>query len=370
MLNYTYAEVSKGKRVYIHYRVLNPKSGELERKRLYLNHINDAKLRERYARKLCNKINDKLDQGWNPFVSEKENKQYTRIDKAFDYLILYKSSYLSESGLRSYKSRIGVFLEYLKAKKLDTIFLYEFDEHHAISFFEFLMMERKLLGRTYNNYLLDFRTFFNFFVKHRYISQNPFVCIDELTETEKEKQPFSTEEATKYRDYCLKEEPEFYVISGLCYYCGLRPVEITRLKVGNIDRMGMSINMSGSITKNKKNRSIPVADVFWPLLEKFIEGQPLNAYVCSTGFVGGSTKIAPTRIADKFRAIARKIGIPENVKFYSLKDTAAQRLDQNNVGLKTIRDLFGHSNIAVTDAYMRGFRNRELDGLRGTYPPL
>jgi integrase len=370
MLNYRYAEIAKGKRWYIFYMALNPSSGILERKRMYLDHIGDAKLRERYGRKLCTKINDKLDQGWNPFIAEKENRQYTKIRKAFDYLLVYKGSYLSKRGIDTYRSRIGVFFDYLKAHKLDTLFIFEFSDRHAIAFFEHLMIERKLIGRTYNNYLLDFRTFFNFFIKHRYIVENPFLCVDELKETEKEKQPFSTEEATIYRDYCLEHEPEFYVISGLCYYCALRPVEITRLKVSNIDRVSMAIKLSGSNTKNKKNRIVPVADVFWPLLEKYIEGQPSNAYVCSTGFVAGSNKIAPTRIADKFRVIARKIGLPEYVKFYSLKDTAAERLDQSNVSLKTIRDLFGHSNIAVTDAYMRGFRNRELDGLRGTFPPL
>lgn len=371
MLNYQYAEIIKGgKRWYIYFRALNPSSGKLERKRLYVDRVKDLKLRDRFARKICNKINDKLDQGWNPFIAEKENRQYTDIRKAFDYLLLYKGSYLSKRGLDTYKSRIGIFLEYLKIKKLDHIFIFEFSDHHAIKFFEYLMIERKLIGRTYNNYLLDFRTFFKFFVKHRYIVENPFMCVDELRETEKEKQPFSIEEATKYRDYCLKHEPEFYVISGLCYYCALRPVEITRLKVGNIDQQSMSIKLPGSSTKNKRNRIVPVADVFWPLLSSFIEGQSSGTYVCSTSFVPGNNKIAPTRIADKFRLIARKIGIPENVKFYSLKDTAAERLDQNNVGLKTIRDLFGHSNIAVTDAYMRGFRNRELDNLRGTFPPL
>lgn len=370
MLNYEYAELSNGKRCYVHYRVLNPTTGRLERKRIYIDHVKEVKLRERYARKLCNKINDKLEQGWNPFVTNVNNKQYTEIRKAFDYLLTFKGSYLSKRGLDTYKNRIGIFFEYLKRRKMEGTFVFEFKDVQAIAFFDYLLIERKLSGRTYNNYLLDFRTFFNFFIKHRYASENPFLVVSELPETEKEKQPFTIEEATLYRDYCLVNEPEFYALSGLCYYCGLRPVEITRLRVGEVDKKNRLIKLPGSSTKSKKNRTVPIPDVFWPLLEKFIEGYPANAYVCAVGFLPGLRTTSSVAIAKKFRAIARTIGLPDYVKFYSLKDTAAERLDHNNVGLKTIRDLFGHQNIATTDAYMRGFRNRELENLRATFPPF
>lgn len=370
MLNYKYAELCKGKKWFVNYAAIDPSTGTLKRKRIYLNHIHDAKLRERYARKLCTKINDKLDQGWNPFISEKNNNQYTDIKKAFDFLLLYKSRSLSDRGLATYKSRIGIFFDYLKANKLDKIFVFEFTDRNAIEFFNYLLLDRNVAGRTYNNYLLDFRTFFNFFIKHRYVIENPFLVIDEMPEVEKEKQPFTIEESQLYSDYCAEHDPNFLVISGLCYYCALRPVEITRLKVSFIDKEQRQIKMPGSQTKNKKNGVIPVPNVFWPLLEAFIKDKPGSYFVCSKEFKPGVTSVQPTRIADRFRLIAREIGLPEYVKFYSLKDTAAERLDQNNVGLRTIRDLFRHSNIAVTDAYMRGFRNRELEGLRESFPPL
>lgn len=370
LLNYKYAELTKGKRWYVHYSALNPSSGELERKRVYLDNIHDAKTRERYARKLMTKINDKLDQGWNPFISEKNNNQYTDIKKAFDFLLLYKGRFMSARGLATYKSRIGIFFDYLAANKLDKIFVFEFTDRHALEFFNYLLLERRVAGRTYNNYLLDFRTFFNFFIKHRYVVENPFAPVDEMPEVEKEKQPFTADESQVFKEYCTKHDPNFWVISGLCYYCALRPVEITRLKVGMIDKIQRQIKMPGSNTKNKKNGIIPVPNVFWPLLEAFITNMPANYFVCSKEFKPGVHQVQPTRIADRFRVIAREIGIPEYVKFYSLKDTAAERLDQNNVGLKTIRDLFRHTNISTTDAYMRGFRNRELDGLRDSFPAL
>jgi integrase len=370
MLNYKYAELSKGLKWYVHYMVLNPATGRLVRRRIYLQHIKDAKLKERYARKLCNKINDKLDQGWNPFVTEKDNKQYTDLKKAFDFLLTYKGSYLSKRCVENYKNRIKMFMEYLKANKMDSLFVFELNDTHALAFFEYLLIKKGVSGRTFNNYLLDFRTFFNFFVKHRYASTNPFLVVTELPETEKEKQPFTQEETVKYSEYCLANEPDFYVMSGLCYYCGFRPVEITRLKVSQIDRENKLIKLPGASTKNKRNRTVPIPDIFWPYIQKHIQGALSTDYFCGKGFVPNKTPIVAQRIAKKFRLIADEIGLPGYIKFYGLKDTAAERLDQSQVGLKTIRDLFGHQNIATTDAYMRGFRNRELEGLRTIFPPL
>jgi integrase len=369
MLNFKYAELAKGARWYVHYQVLNPATGLLVRKRIYIDRM-DAKLKERYARKLCTKINEKLDQGWNPFISEKDNRQYTRINKAFDFLITYKGSFVSHKSKQTYSSRIKLFFEYLKTIKKDGIFIFEFTDKDAIDYFEYLLLEKGIKGRTYNNYLLDFRSFFNFFIKHRYISENPFQAVDTMPEEEKEKQPFTVEEATKYKDYLLENDIPFYVITCLCYYCALRPVEITRLKVSMIDTVQKQIKLPGSSTKNKKNRVVPVPNVFWPYLENHIKKATPGMYVCSKDFVPGLQYVWPVRISEHFRVIADEIGLPVYVKFYSLKDTAAERLDVNNVGVKTIRDLFGHSNIAITDNYMRGFRNRELDGLRDTFPEL
>ena len=137
---------AKEKRWYVHYRVLNPSTGALERKRIYIDKYDDTKLKERFARKLCTKINDKLDQGWNPFIAEKDNRQYTEITKAFDFLMVYKGKFLSKRSKISYDSRVRIFFEYLKVKKMDKMFIFEFSDRNAMDFFDYLLIERKISG--------------------------------------------------------------------------------------------------------------------------------------------------------------------------------------------------------------------------------
>ncbi len=63
--------------------------------------------------------------------------------------------------------------------------------------------------------------------------------------------------------------------------------------------------------------------------------------------------IYPTRIAEHFRDVANQLGISPQVQFYALKDTAADKLIANGFSSKDIRDLFRHSNISITDAYLK-----------------
>ncbi|MFV0267956.1 MAG: tyrosine-type recombinase/integrase [Draconibacterium sp.] len=121
-------------------------------------------------------------------------------------------------------------------------------------------------------------------------------------------------------------------------------------------------------SKNKKKRIIPVAKEFLPVLQEYFRGLPSGYYICNRGLAPGVTFEHSTRIAERFRVIANELEIPSEVKFYCLKDTAADRLISAGFNTKTIRDLFGHSSIAITDAYLKKFRNTIDERLINNFP--
>jgi integrase len=142
------------------------------------------------------------------------------------------------------------------------------------------------------------------------------------------------------------------------------------LKVKNVDLVKGIIHVPGEISKNKKFRMLPVADAFLGELREYLHGKNPEWYLCSSGFKPGPTYIFPTRIAERFREIALKLSLPDTVYFYSLKDTCADRLVEGGFSVKTIRDLFGHSSIAITDEYLRSFNVQAFDQLRKEFPPF
>lgn len=369
MTPFRYAELfDKGPRWYVYFWAKNPESGKLQRVRHYINSQKTLTLRKKLALQIIRTINDKLDQGWNPFISDSHRKMFTPLFNALDDVLAYKIRYLRKRSLPNYKSRLDRIKTYLTKLGKKDINCMDFTEGMAQDYMNQLLKSEAISPRTFNNILTDYRTFWNYLIKTKHCQVNVFRAIDRLPETAKRKRPFSPQEAKKYRSYLQHQDPNFLITSLLCYYCGLRPNEITLLKVRDVKSARQLIDVDPSISKNKKQRMVPVASSFWPLLAEYIKGHDPNSFLVSKNFSPGQQKIHPIRIAEHFRKIAIHLNFDQDLKFYSLKDTCADALDQAGYSTKTIRDLFGHSSVAVTDNYMKSINTRALDQVRDDFP--
>jgi len=356
-LPYRYAQRSAGEtRDYVYFAALDPVKGELRRKRIYLDHISNKKTRDRHAVRLIDHINKKLDAGQNPFVDDTSKKQYTTIKESLQFVLDFKNMYIRKRIKHTFDSRMNVLTDWLEKKKMMSSFIFELNGEVAMTFMNSLITDRKIKGRTWNNYLVDYRTFFNTLVKNNYIVKNPFHSIAKMREEWVNKRPFTNEEVKKYFDYVKKNDYDFYVMSLFCYYLALRPAEICRLHIFDFFMDKEMVIVPAISSKAAKKRIIPIAKPLQLILKDYFAQFPSGSRICSQKFIPGTVEIAPTRIAEHFRIIANHLGIPKDVYFYSLKDTAADRLMEAGFTPKTIRDLFGHSSIAVTDVYLKKIR--------------
>jgi integrase len=363
MIPYKYAQLCKGLRWYISYSVENPFTKKLERKRIYISHIKNENNRLRYALRLINEINSRLDKGWNPLISNEGESKFIFLSEAFEKLLEYKRAYLRKRSMPNYESRVRVLTDWIAMQKLSGIYAFQFSAKHANELMTYLLVKRKFKAVTYNNYLSDFRSIFTWFQKQSFTDSNPFEGINYLPEEKKIRQTFTPEELTRYVDYLKNYDYDFYIISCYCYYCAVRPNEIVQLKIKNIDLEKGIIEIPAEISKNKRQRKIPIAKLFLNELKSYLPGKDKDYYLCSKQnnmLLPGKKKIAPTRIAEHFKIIAKHLELPDNVKFYSLKDTCADRLIESGFSAKTIRDLFGHSSIAITNEYLQS-RNAIVD---------
>lgn len=363
MIPFRYAQLCKGSRWYISYSVENPFTKKLERKRIYLSHIKNEHNRLRYAQRLINEINHRLDKGWNPLISNEGDAKYIFIDDAFNKLLEYKRAYLRKRSMPNYESRVKIMRDWIAQQKLTGIYTFQFSAKHANELMTYLLVKKKVKAVTYNNYLSDFRSIFTWFHKQSFTDANPFEGMRYLPEEKKVRQTFTPDELTRYVDYLKKYDYDFYIISCYCYYCAVRPNEIVQLKIKHIDLQKGIIEIPAEISKNKRQRKIPIAISFLNELKNYIPGKEKEMYLCTKNngaLMPGYKKIAPTRIAEHFKIIAKQLKLPDYVKFYSLKDTCADRLIESGFSAKTIRDLFGHSSIAVTNEYLQS-RNAIVD---------
>ncbi|MEI6576765.1 MAG: site-specific integrase [Bacteroidota bacterium] len=378
MLPFRYAALcSTGERWYIFYWCLDPATSKLERVRIYVNATRNKVLRKKHAERLIKEINVRLDAGYNPFVNDSNPQNYTLLSKALDFVDKYKATYLRDRSLSSMNSRMTNFREWLTKTKKDNLYAFEFTSLLARQYMNDVLMAKKkkqnvdgesIKGRTYNNCLIEMRGTFNLLVKQKYILENPFQSVDRLPETEKQKIPFSPDQQMKYRDYLLANDHEFLIISLYCYYCAIRPNEIVHLKVKDIDLERGNITVPPGVSKNKKVRKLSIPDQFIEILKARFENIDPEFYICGRGMKPGPVYSAPTRIAEHFRKIANKLNFPKEIMFYSLKDTVADRLIEAGFSARTLRDLFGHHDLSVTDNYLRGINSKGDKRLRSEFP--
>lgn len=365
-VRYRYAEpkpVKHGDRWFIVFWAYDPAAGQLRRKRESIGSIRNARLRERYARKEANRINDKLDKGWSPWTDLTAQREYQPALEVLQSLLdYYSASPRAKRTINSYSSALNRLMEYLRNNQLEGLLISDFIDEIACDFMGDFMKSRKLSGKAFNNYLTDYRTFFNRLVKQRYLHYNAFHAVDREPETETDKRPFTIDELERYVDHIFRNDFPLFIASGLCYYCGVRPKEICLLQRQDVDFEKQLLTVPAQrkengeyirVSKSRKKRIVPVSDLFMPYLVRYLEGSFPGYFIIGKGFEPGIKAHHRNRLSERFRPIARMLEIPDEVDFYCLKDNAALALLDAGFTIDQIRDFFGHSDIKVTDNYLK-----------------
>jgi site-specific recombinase XerD len=144
------------------------------------------------------------------------------------------------------------------------------------------------------------------------------------------------------------------MILHLMAHYGLRPGEITRLRVESIDWSKQTLTVEQA--KTRSWLTLPLDERTLRLLTQYLRvdrGRDSNG----TLFVSAcAPRRAMTKygVSQMFRVRARRSGLPlTDASAYSLRHSFAMRLFERGVGIKAIGDLMGHHTIVSTAIYLR-----------------
>jgi integrase len=161
----------------------------------------------------------------------------------------------------------------------------------------------------------------------------------------------SHEEAGILFETLRKKSDQLHEISTFSLHCGLRAGEIFSLTWGDVDTdRGM---MTLRDTKSGKNRTAFMTDeVKQILLQKQRGGN--DDFVFTDQRHGGQIK----EVSNSFQKIVKELGFNDGVTdprqrvvFHTLRHTYASWLVESGVDLYTVKELLGHSTIALTERY-------------------
>ena len=342
---------------YIEFYAFDPEQGKLRRKRIKTNRIKGVGKRRQYVRDVMKRIGDQLQRGWNPWVAKDTADLYTfeealsRYESHIEKMVIRR--YFRKETYAGYKSYVKILRQYIM-KKSPIYYVYQFDRKFCVAFLDYVFIDRENGAQTRNNYLNFLRVFSGFLVEKGYINSKPTEGIAPISKRlyKKERTCIPLDVVGKIADYCKVHEPHFLLACYLLYYCFIRPVEMTRLRVRDFNLRQGTIIIPAECSKNHKEQVVTLPKkVLLYAMELGVFSAPAEDFIFSYGLRPGTTEIDPKHFRDHWDNLRKPLKLRKEWKFYSLKDTGITAMLKAKMPAIDVRDQARHSSLAITEIY-------------------
>ena len=281
-----------------------------------------------------------------------------------EYVKHYK--YKSENTIESYEQAVKQYYEFMNVNGYNT----EDDIISNSSWSNLIMFRNMLEEKQLNPYSINARlsglkSFFNFLVYARIISENPMDTIEKVsTASVEQSTDFLTHEeymrllniiGTKLPN--VKQDNFEYVskrdllMVGLVLQTGLRISEVLSLTVNQIDTENKRIKVLG---KGKKLRVVSFTDDVLTLLQDYtdvrntIEIKDTDILFLSKN----GKKMSRQNVNVNLKKYCERAGIEKNITPHSLRHTSITQMGESGMSVAKISAVAGHSSTTITSRYL------------------
>ena len=342
---------------YIEFYAYDPEKGCMRRKRIKTNRIKGSQKRRQYVRDVIKRLNTQLDRGWNPWIAKDSSDLYVFEDALGRYEAhiekMLEGGYFRKETYLGYRSQIKILRQYI-GKNNPLYYVYQFDRKFCVAFLDYVFIDRDNGAQTRNNYLNFLRVLSGFLVEKGYLQSKPTDGISPISKRlfQKERTCIPLEVVGRIADHCKTRDPHFLLACYLLYYCFIRPVEMTRLRVRDFNLRAGTVTIPAECSKNKKKQTITLPKkVLEYAISLNIFSAPSDDFIFSYNLRPGREEIDPKHFRDHWSNLRKPLGLRREWKFYSLKDTGITAMLRAKLPTIEVRDQARHSSLAITEIY-------------------
>jgi integrase len=382
------------KKWYVHFSVKDPRTGRMERKKIYagLHSVKNKARRYKAAEAIIKEYTEKLLAGWNPFLDSttaiySDQLQYkfaARVyqdrksgNKTSNYFI---NRYLKErlSGLdpntiSTYTSKYRVFEMWCQRENYADKDITVFSVQVIQQFFSYLNNERKSSYVTYKKYKQLIYGLFEYVVDIGKLLYNPVQRLPKCTRVvSMEAKPIHESDVLLFVQK-IKQMPQLYLVVLFEYYCLMRPNEIRMMKVSWIDFGRGIINIPPEISKTRRPKTPIIPNELLEILRKeySLHTTPKDFYVIGKfDDKPGKIHLGKNTMRNRFNKVRKDLNMPADYQLYSWKHTANGRLLDERVPAYDRMMQNGHTSIVTTEKYTRNKLGFKSERLQNEYPRL
>ncbi|TCK67237.1 site-specific recombinase XerD [Winogradskyella wandonensis] len=291
--------------------------------------------------------------------NDSDESQMMTLEEAFSFDMTFKKKSLRDSSLRSYSSHLKVFRVWLEKHYNDINGINRINKKIVIGFLNHIL--QKTSARNRNNYRASLSSFFQLLEDNDIIEVNFVKKIKVLKSVPKVNKRYSKEEQKAIFSY-LKENDELLLLYvKFVAYNFLRPIEVCRLKVGDIDLKQRTVSF---IAKNSPFKRKRIPDVLFeelPDLRQYDKDALLFTRYGIGQHWDSSLESRRGYFTKRFsKVVKRKFNLDLEHTLYSFRHTYITKLYRGflkdfppHVAKGKLMHITGHSSMSALEKYLR-----------------
>jgi integrase len=379
---------------YVYYSFRHPQTGKLERQtnvKLEANRIKTAKERFEYLKTVQQNLSILLKKGYNPYQDNTElNKKYfgkvnpvnttievitekeiipeqvsvvvkkeLTIREAFEFGLKNKINVLGKASYSNYQGRIKRFLAWLDNNEIKSSSgISTLNKKILNEYLNFILETSRATNR--NNTRADLSSLIQVLVDNELMSTNFVKSISILKATPERNKTYSVKQESDILNYLKVNDPILLLYTQFIIYNLLRPIEVNRLKIDDLDIEGKKLFVKA---KNKAVKVKIIPQKIIDLLPDFSEMNK-NHYLFTPTKFGGEWEAEENNRRDyfskKFKVVKDHFGLNDDYGLYSFRHTSITNLYKEFIKTLTpnetkskLMEITGHQTMQALERYLR-----------------
>lgn len=169
-------------------------------------------------------------------------------------MIKAKEHQLRQSSIRSFKSHLNVFIEWMEKENGDMKYIAEVDRRTVANFLD--QIHEQTSTRNRNNYRASLSSAFESLCEKELVASNCVKQIKKLKTTPKRHARYSEEQQNAIFKFLKTEDPYILLYIKFMAYIFMRPLEVCRLRVSDVDLEKKTLSFKPK-NGSKKTKIIP-----------------------------------------------------------------------------------------------------------------
>jgi len=351
------------KRWYVYFSFRNPQNDKLERQTpIYqgVNQYTELSTRKKAIKILRDSVSAILKNGYNPYIDEPnrvDEVQLMNIPDAVQFVLKLKKSKLSANSYQDFRIRITAFEKWLLKNGFENRYVTSINKKSVITYLNEILV--KTSARNRNNTRSNISMFLKELEDNEIINDNFVGKINVLPTNPERNKTYTVDQEIEINKLAQKDKIMMLFIQFISYNY-LRPVEVVRLKIKNLNIKDRLLYVK---TKTGAYKIKIIPEILLEEIPDLREFSP-DAFLFTPHGFGMNWDADETSrrhsFGKRFKEIKMELNLGKDYGMYSFRHTYITKLYRELVKGSTpfeakskLMLITGHSSMSALEKYLR-----------------